>query len=302
MLPIGGNICEADTSPQYILPLLLNYSIELRFTTLALVLLASLYLPANDGNGARKGKSELEEFECPGGNTVKRNGMVLNWRIEGANILLEMSSPRNGWLAIGFNRRSGLQGTHLLMGRVINGTAEVSDRFIVAPGNHQTIASLGGKPWSDEISGWEIGSGTVIRFRLPLYQADKWRYALAPGNQYYVLMAFSQEDYIGMAKAGKIGGSKRELHILSLDIQNEIARAKVVLQNETTRFNSYFSMVRKATGNWQMIAERKRSLRNEETVSVLGESWLVKPSSQYRVLLNLSNGSNRACKGLRPER
>lgn len=65
----------------------------------------------------------------------------------------------------------------------------------------------------------------------------------------------SKDDYIGMAKAGKIGGSERELHILSLDIQDEIARATVVLQSETTRFNSYFSMVRNAQGEWQMIAD-----------------------------------------------
>ena len=65
----------------------------------------------------------------------------------------------------------------------------------------------------------------------------------------------SKDDYIGMAKAGKIGGAERELHILSLDIQDEIARATVVLQSETTRFNSYFSMVRNAKGEWQMIAD-----------------------------------------------
>ena len=65
----------------------------------------------------------------------------------------------------------------------------------------------------------------------------------------------SKDDYIGMAKAGKIGGSEREVHILSLDIQNEIARATVVLQSETTRFNSYFSMVRNAQGEWQMISD-----------------------------------------------
>ncbi len=65
----------------------------------------------------------------------------------------------------------------------------------------------------------------------------------------------SKEDYIGMAKAGKIGGSKRELHILSMDIQGEIARATVVLQSETTRFNSFFSMVRNAKGKWQMVSD-----------------------------------------------
>lgn len=65
----------------------------------------------------------------------------------------------------------------------------------------------------------------------------------------------SKEDYIGMAKAGKIGGSQRELHILSMDIQGEIARATVVLQSETTRFNSFFTMVRNAKGQWQMVSD-----------------------------------------------
>lgn len=65
----------------------------------------------------------------------------------------------------------------------------------------------------------------------------------------------NKEAYIGMAKAGKIGGKPRSVKILSLDIQREVARATVVLQSEESRFTSFFSMVKNPEGNWMMIAD-----------------------------------------------
>ncbi|MEM1000942.1 MAG: nuclear transport factor 2 family protein [Bacteroidota bacterium] len=69
------------------------------------------------------------------------------------------------------------------------------------------------------------------------------------------LSVMTKSDYIGMAEAGKIGGSPRTVEIVSLDLEAEIAHAKVILQSETLHFTSYFSMVRNAAGDWQMLAD-----------------------------------------------
>ena len=125
---------------------------------------------------------------------IERNGMTLRWSAGKEFLDLEMRSPQQGWVAIGFNPRSGLKGTHLLMGRVQNGKAEVSDRTILAPGDHQAISNLGEVPWPIQVKGSESSSGTVVRFRLPLHRSDQWRHQLEAGRTYYVLMAFSRSD------------------------------------------------------------------------------------------------------------
>ena len=125
---------------------------------------------------------------------AERNGMILKWKTDNNWLHLEMTAPQKGWVAIGFNSQSGLTGTNLLMGRVERGSAEVSDRYIHAPGKHEAISSLGGKIWPEAISGEESAAGTTVKFRLPLGRSDQWHHQLTPGKSYYVLMAFSRDD------------------------------------------------------------------------------------------------------------
>lgn len=68
-------------------------------------------------------------------------------------------------------------------------------------------------------------------------------------------MILTKDAYIQMAKDGKIGGSEREVHVLSLDVENHIAKAKVVLLSPTMKFTSFFSMVKNAEGQWQMVED-----------------------------------------------
>jgi|GEM_PF-2661871 len=65
----------------------------------------------------------------------------------------------------------------------------------------------------------------------------------------------NKETYISMAKGGKIGGKPRDIKIISLDIQSEVARATVVLESKETRFTSFFSMIRDPKGNWLMVED-----------------------------------------------
>ncbi len=126
--------------------------------------------------------------------SIERNGMTFRWLIQEEYVSIEISAPQQGWVAIGFNTKSGLTDTHLLMGRMVKGQAEISDRYVLAPGKHQAITKLGGTKWSTRISGLEDRQRTLIRFSLPLNKADEWRHRLVPGKKYYVLMAFSRDD------------------------------------------------------------------------------------------------------------
>lgn len=125
---------------------------------------------------------------------ITKNGMTVNWQIEGERLRLTMSAPTRGWVAIGFNDREGLAGTNLIMGCVKEGKAEVSDRYIVASGDHRSIVGMGGTAATQLVSGRETGDSTTLEFTLPLRAPDRWHHDLKTGKIYYLLMAFSRDD------------------------------------------------------------------------------------------------------------
>lgn len=127
-------------------------------------------------------------------NQISKNGMTVTWHLEGERLHLTMKAPTQGWIAVGFNTVDELTGTNLIMGCVTNGEVTLSDRHILSPGHHQSIEKLGGTSAVQLISGQETDNETQIRFSLPLQVNDPWHLELKPGNQYHLLLAFSQED------------------------------------------------------------------------------------------------------------
>ncbi len=126
--------------------------------------------------------------------TVSYGGMKVSWEVKGSLLEVEMQAPTRGWLAIGFNERNELSGTHLIMGAVRGEAVELSDRYIRQPGQHEAIERLGGTPVLRLGEGEEDAAGTRIRFTLPLAAADRWHKNLVPGQQLFLLVAFSRED------------------------------------------------------------------------------------------------------------
>ncbi len=127
-------------------------------------------------------------------NEISQNGMTVAWKIEGGLLRLTMTAPTAGWVAIGFNTDDELAGTDLVMGCVVGGQATLSDRYIIAPGQHRSIADLGGTPAAQLVAGSETSAATAIEFSLPMKAADRWHHDLAAGKKYHLLMAFSRED------------------------------------------------------------------------------------------------------------
>ncbi|MEQ9412316.1 MAG: DOMON domain-containing protein [Cyclobacteriaceae bacterium] len=125
---------------------------------------------------------------------VERNGMVFEWRIEGAHLRCKVMAPTTGWVAIGFNTHSQLSGTHLIMGAVEQEFYRIDDRYIVAPGNHRSMIQMGVEDQITLKSGREWQGKTVIEFVIPLQSKDKYHLQLNEGSEYHLLMAFSAED------------------------------------------------------------------------------------------------------------
>ena len=127
-------------------------------------------------------------------NEISKNGMTVSWKIEGDVLQLSMKAPTDGWVAIGLNSVDELAGTNLIMGCVKDGNTSLSDRYILAPGKHQSIQDLGGTSAVKLISGQELASETSLEFTLPLHAPDQWHHELKPGKKYHLLLAFSRAD------------------------------------------------------------------------------------------------------------
>jgi DOMON domain len=122
------------------------------------------------------------------------NGMTFQWRFEKDYLQCRATAPTNGWVALGFNTKDELNGTNLIMGAVVQDYVTIDDRFIVKPGDHRSITDLGGSEALVNRSGKEVNGTTTVSFSIPLSVNDKFHHNLHEGKEYYVLMAYSQED------------------------------------------------------------------------------------------------------------
>jgi len=125
---------------------------------------------------------------------IAKNGMNVSWHFENERIIFELEAPTDGWLTIGFNTSSEMKGSYLLMGRMVNGQAELVEHFTISSGNYKSIESLGGPVTVRDIEGIESENNTVVKFSVPIKPAGKYQRELSIGKEYRMTMAFSRED------------------------------------------------------------------------------------------------------------
>jgi hypothetical protein len=126
--------------------------------------------------------------------SVVINGMTFQWRFDKDHLQCYAIAPTKGWVAVGFNTKDQLSGTNLIMGAVEQDYVTVDDRFILKPGDHKSILELGGSEALVQREGKEENGITTISFCIPLSVNDKFHHDLQVGKDYYLLLAFSQED------------------------------------------------------------------------------------------------------------
>lgn len=64
-----------------------------------------------------------------------------------------------------------------------------------------------------------------------------------------------KKTYIGLMEGGRIGGDTRTHEIKDLNIKNNIASAKVVIEGTSVIFTSYYHFVKNEDESWQLIAD-----------------------------------------------
>jgi len=126
--------------------------------------------------------------------TISKNKMKVSWQYKNGRIYFEMSAPTDGWITIGFNSTSGIEGAYLLMGNVEKGKPNVVEHYTINPGNYKTISSLGETPQVKDVSGDEKPNRTVLKFSLPIKVENQYQKDLSEGRAYTMIIAYSHED------------------------------------------------------------------------------------------------------------
>lgn len=125
---------------------------------------------------------------------INKNGMIVTWEHQNDRIHFTMEAPTDGWVTIGFNIHDGTKGAYLLMGKVVDGKAQVVEHYTSNPGNYRPITQYGVTTQVNDTRGIETSEKTSISFSLPTKSHSKYQKSLNIGQQYHLIMAYSQED------------------------------------------------------------------------------------------------------------
>lgn len=126
---------------------------------------------------------------------ISQSGMDIAWEHRDGRVYFEISAPTAGWVTIGFNESAGLKGAWLLMGRVVNGKAELVEHHTIGPGNYKPVTELGGTATVQHVSGQESNGTTTLQFSVPARPGGKHQKVLRPGTHYpATIVAYSRHD------------------------------------------------------------------------------------------------------------
>lgn len=125
---------------------------------------------------------------------IEKNGMKICWQFNHNKLDVKVFAPTKGWVAIGFNEENHLVGNNLIMGKIVDGQAIVSDRRIVGFGNHKAVEDIGGKNHLSNIGGKEDANGSLLQFSLTIESMDDFHYDLSKEKTLFLLIAYSESD------------------------------------------------------------------------------------------------------------
>lgn len=125
---------------------------------------------------------------------LNKNDMTVRYSHRGDTVSFQLSAPTTGWVAIGFNEYQRMEGSHLIMCRIINGIPEVIEHYTSQPGRYKPIIKLGGKNAITNISGTQDNNNTSISFNITTNPIDQYHKDLSTDKEYYIILAYSQSD------------------------------------------------------------------------------------------------------------
>lgn len=148
-----------------------------RFLTGVLLVLAAGFLTAQDW-----GETTIGD-------------MTVRHAVSGNDLLISVTAPTTGWVAIGFEPTRAMRDANILIGYVDrNGEVVVEDHFGNTMISHQPDERLGGETNVTVTGGQESGGETTIEFSIPLDSGDEFDRSLTPGRTTSIILAWGASD------------------------------------------------------------------------------------------------------------
>jgi len=125
---------------------------------------------------------------------LTQDGYTLGWKIHDNAIDVKLSYATNGWVGFGIGKTGTMEGSHIVLGFVLDGKATVADHFGYAHDKHAPQDKVGGKDSLTSRDGTFADGKTTIRFTMPLNTGNPKDPVLVEGETYKVILANGGED------------------------------------------------------------------------------------------------------------
>lgn len=118
--------------------------------------------------------------------------MRFDWRHNSGRLFGRVSAPGTGWLAVGFNDRSGLAGTRFVIG-VVGATGVRAEWHLADPPDHRPIEPGADQPVLRDLGGRIEAGRSVLEFSLPQRGVGAHAIDLPAGRSTHLMLAWSHD-------------------------------------------------------------------------------------------------------------
>ncbi len=155
------------------------------------------------GNIVFGGETAKTEAPAPAGKAgvaadgfkeVAQDGYTLGWKIHDNLIDVRVSYKTNGWVGVGFGKTGTMEGSHIIIGFILDGKATVEDHFGYGHDKHGPESKVGGKDSLTARGGIFADGTTTLTFTMPLSTGNPKDPVLVAGETYKVILANGGED------------------------------------------------------------------------------------------------------------
>lgn len=140
-------------------------------------------------------------------------GFRVYWRNDAARLYVGLVSPGTGYVAIGFDPDTLMEGANFILGAVSGGRTIARDDVGTGPFTHEADTVVGGQDHILEASGREHDGQTVFEFAIPLDSRDSADKRLVPGHTYTILVAYHRTNDSFSAKHSRRGSGEIRLDL-----------------------------------------------------------------------------------------
>jgi len=117
-------------------------------------------------------------------------GVEVHWANDDSTLRVGLVSPGTGYVAIGFDPESQMEGANYIVGYMEEGEVHVRDDYGTSALGHMADTDRGGTNDVLAAAGAEWGDETILEFMIPLDSGDAMDKPLATGETYSVLVAY----------------------------------------------------------------------------------------------------------------